>query len=83
MGNIVNTPLECFEERQFYFTTIPVPCDYDTILTSFYGKNWGHVDNRVKIGKEKGGDHKPEAHAVSDEENEKYLLGGPRPMCAS
>ncbi len=82
MGNIFDTKLDCFVERQFYFTTIPVPCDYDVILTSFYGRNWNKSESRgdlddVKDGKEV----KFESHVVSEEENRNILLGGPKPLC--
>ena len=82
MGYIFNTKLDCFTERQFYFTTIPVPCDHDAILTSLYGRNWNHVESRGSIGefKEKR-ETKFESHTVSDVENAKVLLGGPTPIC--
>lgn len=76
--------LDCFTERQFYFTTIPVPCDYEPILTSIYGRNWNHVESRGNIGQFKETrETKFESHAVSDEENDKLLMGGPRPICMS
>mmetsp|Transcript_32912 Transcript_32912/g.70066 ORF Transcript_32912/g.70066 Transcript_32912/m.70066 type:complete len:383 (-) Transcript_32912:81-1229(-) len=82
MGNILDTKLDCFVERQFYFTTIPVPCDYDVILTSLYGKNWNKSESRGELDDAKDGrEIKFESHVVSEEENKKILFGGPRPVC--
>eukprot|EP00584_Thalassiosira_punctigera_P023484 CAMPEP_0172573356 /NCGR_PEP_ID=MMETSP1067-20121228/136149_1 /TAXON_ID=265564 ORGANISM="Thalassiosira punctigera, Strain Tpunct2005C2" /NCGR_SAMPLE_ID=MMETSP1067 /ASSEMBLY_ACC=CAM_ASM_000444 /LENGTH=346 /DNA_ID=CAMNT_0013365959 /DNA_START=27 /DNA_END=1067 /DNA_ORIENTATION=+ len=82
MGNVFDTKLDCFTEKQFYFTTIPVPCDYDVILTSTYGSNWNHVENRGELGQvEEGKETRFAAQAVSDKENENLLWGGPRPVC--
>jgi len=64
-------------ETQFYFTTILVPCDYDIILTSIYGKNWRYVEKRGP-----NGGPKYTTEAVSEEENERVLSGGPRPVCS-
>ena len=41
IGSVLPSDLTCMTLRQFYFTTIYVPCDYEAILTSFYGgTNW-------------------------------------------
>ena len=38
----------------FYFTTLYVPCEYDEILTAFYGTNWNHVVESRADGEQDG-----------------------------
>ena len=63
---------DCMVEKQFYFTTIHVPCGYDTILLAQYGKNWRNVEKRLKW----------ESMKMSEANNLKYLDAGPLPLCA-
>ena len=52
-------------------------CDYEEILTSFYGTGWNHVENRGDSGKGSQVSLK-----LSDEEHLKALEDGPKPLCA-
>jgi len=63
---------DCMVEKQFYFTTILVPCNYEAILQAYYGINWRRLEKRVKW----------ESVQVSEEENIKFLKNGPLPLCA-
>ena len=81
MGTVMDTNLTCFIEKQFYHTTIPVPCDYDEILTAQYGKNWSHVESRGDIDQDDGSETQFVSQRVSEEENNALLWGGPRPNC--
>lgn len=77
VGSFFDTNLHCFTEAQFYFTTVYIPCDYDKILTSFYGENWRQVENRDR------GSAKTETKVLSEEESNKILASGPKPVCAT
>mmetsp|Transcript_41027 Transcript_41027/g.73977 ORF Transcript_41027/g.73977 Transcript_41027/m.73977 type:complete len:385 (+) Transcript_41027:32-1186(+) len=77
IGTVFDSTFECMVLKQFYFTTIYVPCDYEEILEAFYGKSWNHVENRGGGGK----GNRP-AMKLSDKEHQKSLQGGPKPLCA-
>jgi len=77
IGTVFDTTFDCMVLKQFYFTTIYVPCDYEEILEAFYGKSWNHVENRGGGGK----GNRP-AMKLSDKEHQKSLQGGPKPLCA-
>jgi len=72
IGHVFHSTFDCMVEKQFYFTTILVPCDYEAILTVQYGKNWRRVEKRQSW----------ESLALSEKQNEKFLKFGPRPLCA-
>lgn len=78
IGTVFNSALDCMVLKQFYFTMIYVPCDYDEILTAFYGRNWSHVESRGEEGK-----GNTAAMKVSAEEDLQSLRNGPKPLCAS
>jgi len=63
---------DCLVARQFYFTTILVPCEYEAILLAQYGTNWHRVENREKW----------EAMPLSEEHSNEILANGPVPLCA-
>ena len=79
IGTVFNIANDCLAKKQFYFTTIYVPCDSEFILEAFYGRYWRNVENRGK----KGGNPKIESTKLSDEENLQTLNGGPKPLCAN
>jgi hypothetical protein len=72
IGTIFPNNFDCMVEKQFYFTKILVPCDYETILQAQYGKNWRRVEKRSKW----------EALKLSDETNKEFHENGPLPLCS-
>lgn len=76
LASILKTSFDCFMDVQFYFTTIQVPCEYDEILTSMFGTNWRYIERRGPNG---GNRHA--SKAVTEEENDKIMSLGPRPIC--
>lgn len=72
IGTVFSSAFDCMVERQFYFTTILIPCDYEAILLAQYGKNWHRVESRKKW----------EAVPLSEEESKGILTNGPLPLCA-
>jgi len=76
IGNDFHSKLDCWTLRQFYFTMIYVPCDYDAVLESFYGRNWNHVEGRGQ-----GGKGSEVSMRLSVEQEEEFLRAGPKPLC--
>ncbi|KAL7542936.1 hypothetical protein ACHAXR_012231 [Thalassiosira sp. AJA248-18] len=77
IGTVFDTTFDCMTLKQFYFTTIYVPCDYEAILEAFYGRDWNHVESRGN-----GGKGSYPAAKLSDEESMQILQNGPKPLCA-
>ena len=77
IGTVFNTTFDCMMLKQFYFTRIYVPCDYDEVLTAFFGKNWNHVESRAL-----GGKGSQESRKLSVEEQLDLMKNGPKPLCA-
>ena len=66
------TTFECMVEKQFYFTTILVPCGYDGFLQAQYGKNYSRsVETRTNW----------ESVVISEEKNKQFLSNDPLPVC--
>lgn len=76
IGTVYNTNFDCMVLKQFYFTMIYVPCDYEAILDASYGKNWNHVENRGREGKGSF-----PAMKLSKKKNLESLQSGPKPLC--
>jgi len=75
IGVVMPTSLDCMVEVQFYFTTIPVPCDYEAILQAQYGIHWNTPEPRSR---------KPTQHeskVVSVKESDSIMENGPLPLC--
>jgi len=70
-----NVDFDCMVQKPFYFTTVYVPCEYDTILTAFYGTNWNHVESRAD-----GGHGNQVSMKLSEAEHLNVMRDGPKPL---
>ena len=77
IGTVFQDTFDCMMLKQFYFTMIYVPCDYEAMLEAFYGKKWNHVESRAK-----GGKGSQPAVKLSEAEHLHILESGPKPLCA-
>lgn len=75
IATVFNTKMDCMVEKPFYFTTIMVPCDYEVILSAYYGKNWNKVEKRF------GRNKRFSTVALNKKENDSILARGALPLC--
>ena len=59
-------------EKQFYFTKILVPCDYEVILQAQYGSNWMNPEPRTARA----------SRVIPQKHSDTILKNGPRPLCS-
>ena len=72
IGTVFPSSLECMVEKQFYFTKILVPCDYEAILQAQYGSNWKNPEPRTARA----------SRVIPQKHSDTILKNGPRPLCS-